>query len=172
LQTAGELLDHLAALEPHERRGLLDQARAHAGLESTAAIDARERTSTFTVRTLSRPAIPTCPAEGCTQSPCRPGGGLLNPSVVRWWCPAHEHLAEPGDMDERGSGIVLSPSGVPVPYDPAADAAEQAREASRRAQLQTEAEIRAVEAAELRASNEARDAAHRRELPEHMRGPA
>ena len=72
-------------------------------------------------------------------------------------------------MEPVGSGIVLSPSGVPIPFDPVADAADREREQGHRAKREHEAEIRAVEAAELRASNQARDAAHRSELPEHLR---
>jgi hypothetical protein len=117
--------------------------------------------------------FPTCPAEDCDAVPIRPGVGVFyTPNVRRWWCPAHEHLAEPGDLEPRGSGIVYSPAGVPIPYDPAADAADREREQSRRAQLQTEAEIRAVEAAEAHASKQARDEAARSELPPHLRGAA
>ena len=43
LRTAGELLDHVAGLEPHERRAMLDRARADCGLASTSEVDARRR---------------------------------------------------------------------------------------------------------------------------------
>ena len=94
---------------------------------------------------------------------------LHYPGVKRWHCPAHEHLADRATSKRPGEGIKLSPSGVPIPDDPAADAADRDRERSRRAQRKAEAETRAVEAAERRASNEARDAAHQTELPHPLR---
>ncbi len=42
-KAAGELLDHLERLAPCERRALLDQARAAAGLPDTDTIEARQR---------------------------------------------------------------------------------------------------------------------------------
>ena len=41
--SAGELIDHIDALTPAERRAMLDAARAELGLESTEMVDARER---------------------------------------------------------------------------------------------------------------------------------
>lgn len=115
-------------------------------------------------------AFPSCAAEGCNAAPVRAStGAFYHPGVKRWHCDQHAHLAEPGDLEPRGSGLVLSPAGVPVEFDPASDERDRAREESRRAQLKTEAETRAVEAAELRASNRARDAAHQTELPPHLR---
>lgn len=168
LTSAGELIDHLNAMEPGERRALLDQAREECGFEAIATVEARERESTVTLRTISGGGFPECAVDGCNAAPTRLGGFYV-PDVRRWHCEAHEHLAQPGDLEPRGSGIKLSPSGVPVPDDPAADAADRDREASRRAQLQAEAEIRAVDGAELAASNRLRDAAQRAELPAHQR---
>jgi hypothetical protein len=166
LRTAGELIDRLEALEPHERRAMLDHARAEVGLEPTAAVDARRYQPPLAIRSSGGASFPTC--AGCDTAPTR-HGIFYRPDVRRWWCPAHEHEAQPGDLEPIGSGIKLSPAGVPIPDDPAADAGDREREASRRAQLQAQAEIRAVEAAELHASNQARDTAHRRELPAHLR---
>ena len=42
-KTAGELLEHVGGLDPHERRALLDAARIAVGLEATDDVDARER---------------------------------------------------------------------------------------------------------------------------------
>jgi hypothetical protein len=167
IETAGGLLDHLGALEPHERRQLLDQARAEQGLPSTGEIDA-QRPAPLTLRNVAGGGFPSCAAEECNAAPMRLGI-FYDPGVRKWWCPTHVDQAEPGDLEPRGSGLKLSPSGVPIDDNPGADAADRAREASRRAQLEAEAGIRAVEAAELRASNQARDEAHRRELPEHLR---
>jgi hypothetical protein len=41
LTSAGELIDHLDALSPSERRALLDQARKECGLEPSAEVDWR-----------------------------------------------------------------------------------------------------------------------------------
>ena len=166
MRTASDLLDHLDSLEPHERRALLDQARADVGLESTEAADARERLHRSGRSTTS--GIASCAINECANVPVR-HGIFYDPRVRRWHCPEHEHLAEPGDLEPRVSGLKLSPSGVPIDDDPAEEARDRAREASRRAQREAEAADRAVEAAERRASNEARDAAHRSELPAHLR---
>jgi hypothetical protein len=168
--TAGQLIAHLDQLEPHERRAMLNTARKACGLPSVEEVEAsRPKPFDLTVRTTGPSgAFPSCPAEGCTASPTR-YGAFYTPDARKWWCPNHEHLAEPGDLEPRGSGLVYSPAGVPIDFNPAADEADREREASRRAQLQAEGEIRAVEAAELRASNRARDEAHRSELPEHLR---
>jgi hypothetical protein len=172
LHTAGELLDHVGALEPHERRQLLDKARAAAGLEPIADVEGRERVEVATAaarRSMSGGGgFPTCADPECNAAPVR-HGIFYNPAVRRWWCPNHIDQAEPGDLEPRGSGLRLSPAGVPVDDDPAADAADREREASRRAQLEHELEIRAVEAAEAAASKRVRDEASRRELPEHLR---
>ena len=170
LATAGELIDRIGALEPQERRKMLDHARAEVGLPSTAEVDAAQRaTQPLIVRTTGAGgSFPSCADPECNAVPMRLGG-FYNPAVRRWWCPNHVDQAEPGDLEPRGSGIKLSPSGVPIPDDPAADAADLDREASRRTQLEAEAEIRAIEAAEHRRSREARDEAHQRELPEHLR---
>jgi hypothetical protein len=90
--TAGQLLDRLEGMTPAQRRDLLDQARAEAGLPQSAEIDRQQRAQTITVRTVSRPPIPMCPADGCTQIPAR-HGMPYDPGVRRWHCRAHEHLA-------------------------------------------------------------------------------
>jgi hypothetical protein len=115
--------------------------------------------------------FPECADPECNAVPMRLGI-FYNPGVRRWWCPNHADRAEPGDLEPRGSGLRLSPSGVPIEFNPAADSADRERAASRRARSDAEAGIRAAEAAEQRASKQARDAAHRRELPAHLRGPA
>jgi hypothetical protein len=167
--TAGQLIEHLEGLEPHERRAMLNAARKTLGLPTVEEIEAAQQPKPLQVRTTGAGgSFPTCPAKGCGVSPTR-HGIFWSPDCRKWWCPAHEHLAEPGDLEPRGSGIKLSPVGVPVDDDPAVDARDRAREASRRAQLEAQADDRAVEAAEARASKEAADAAHRRELPAYFR---
>jgi hypothetical protein len=167
LSTVGDALDLVGALESPERRALLDRTRVECGLPSTAEVEAA-KPKPLQVRTVGRSAFPECAAEGCSSAPMR-AGIFYNPGVVRWHCPTHEHLAEPGDLEPRGSGLVLSPSGSLINFDPAADAADREREASRRSQLAAQAADRAAEAAELRASKQASDAAHRQELPAYFR---
>ena len=166
--TAGGLLDYLAQLEPHQRRGILDRARAEVGLPSVEEVES-QRPKPLRVRTTGAGgSFPTCAAKGCNAVPMR-FGAFYNPVVRRWHCPAHEHLAEPGDLEPRGSGLKLSPSGVPIPDDLIDDQRERDREeidANRRA---TQTEQRAVEAAEHNRSKQARDEAHRSELPPHLR---
>jgi hypothetical protein len=167
--TAGELLDHVEALEPAERRAMLNTARKALGLPSVEELEAQQpRPFTLNIRTGVSGGFPSCPAEGCTASPTR-NGIFYSPDCRKWWCDAHADQAQPGDLEPRGSGLVYSSAGVPIDFDPAADEADRAREESRRAQLQAQAEIRAVEAAEAAKSKRVSDEAHRRELPEHLR---
>lgn len=42
MQTAGELIDHIASATPPERKVMIDQARAELGLPSTTDIEAQE----------------------------------------------------------------------------------------------------------------------------------
>jgi hypothetical protein len=168
--TAGELVDYLDGLEPHERRALLNKARASVGLPSVEEIEAAQP-KPLQVRTVNGGSFPSCAAEECNAAPMRLGI-FYNPDVKRWHCPAHEHLAEPGDLEPRGSGLTYSPSGSIIEVDPADDERDRQREESRAAQLEAQTADRAVEAAELRASKQASDEAHRSELPEHLRGAA
>jgi hypothetical protein len=167
LKTVGDALDLVAALEPLERRALLDSARTDCGLPSTAEVDAAQP-KPLTVALVNGGSFPSCPAPGCDAAPVRMGI-FYTPDVRKWWCPNHEDQAAPGDLLPRGSGLTYSPSGSIIEVDPADDERDRAREESRRAQLEAEAADRAVEAAELRASKEAGDAAHRRELPAYFR---
>jgi hypothetical protein len=70
-QTAGELLDHLEAITPAERRELLDHARADAGLPPTSDIDDRRRAEVATVANSMRgnAALQRCPGATRTHSP-------------------------------------------------------------------------------------------------------
>ena len=156
-------------MDAQERRALLDRARAEVGLEPTADVDARDHFAALQ-RTRVTPGggVPFCAAEGCNSIPAR-FGVPYEPDARCWWCGEHVDQAAPGDMEPRGSGLRLSPAGVPVPDDPDDDARERERadrEAERRTEQQRE---RAVDAAELRRSREARDAAAHSELPPHLR---
>jgi hypothetical protein len=170
LKTVGDALDLVAALEPAERRRVLNHARKAIGLQSVEEVEAAQPKPLRVRTTGAGGGFPTCAADGCNAAPVRASTGVFyHPGVRRWWCPDHEHLAEPADLEAPGSGIKLSPVGVPIPDEAAADERDRVREASRRAQRQAEGETRAVEAAEARASKQASDAAFRQTLPEHLR---
>ena len=47
-----------------------------------------------------------CPAPDCDAVPTTSTGSWLV-NVTRWHCPAHVHLAAPGDMDDLGCGVRL-----------------------------------------------------------------
>jgi hypothetical protein len=170
LKTVGDALDLVAALEPAERRRVLNHARKQVGLPTVEEVEAAQPRP-LTVRTVNGGGgFTSCAVQGCNTAPTR-AGIFYSPDVNRWHCDAHAHLAGPHDLQPRRLEMRLSPSGVPVD-DPAEDERDRAREESRAAQLQAQAETRAVEAAEAHASNQARDAAHRQELPEHFRRAA
>ena len=54
-QTVGDLLDRLESSGPAQRRLLLDQARAGAGLKPTAAVEAERRVARQPARASARP---------------------------------------------------------------------------------------------------------------------
>ena len=155
--TVGEALDRLEAADPAERRALLDEARAAAGLPSIEAVEARERVETFNrTRVVEGPlrdargrAPAICSAEGCSNvQPDPHGRGIAMLPVTRWWCAEHECSAAPGDLEPyTGPRLAFSPSGAIVDLDEqAAEAAKAAaqRERSRRVELEArQAERRA-----------------------------
>jgi hypothetical protein len=167
-KSAAELVGHLDQLAPGERRALLDQARAAAGLPDIETVENQERIHHLITKVDVDPAMQACHHKGCPAVPTTPVGAWRPVNVRRWWCPDHEHLAEPGDMVDQGSGIRLSPSGVPVPVG-LDDQREQAAAESHRAQQQARHADRAVEAATHAQHEQAKRAAIKRELPPHLR---
>jgi hypothetical protein len=146
---------------------VLNHARKTIGLPTVEEVEAAQP-NPLQVRRVNGGAFPSCGAAGCTAAPMR-ASIFYHPNARKWWCDQHIDQAEPGDLEPPGSGIKLSPVGVPIPDDPAEDARDRAREESRAAQLKARAETRAVEAAEARASKQESDAAFRQTLPEHLR---
>ena len=166
-RSAGELLDHLDSLDPAERRKLLNKARVDVGLEDTDAVDARRRIETEITRVHLDPGLQVCHAADCNAMPLTETGGWRSVRCRRWFCAAHEHLADPGDLDDLGTGVKLSPAGVLVPDIPAEDEREAAADESRRRQQQARHADRAADAdAE---HQQARREQLARELPEHLR---
>jgi hypothetical protein len=170
MYTAGELLDHLAGLEPHERRDLLDRARAEVGLEPTGTVDTRS-TVNARLAVSDDPRVQSCHAAGCRQIPVDASGALRLVDVRRWHCPDHEHLARAGDMDPVPSPWKLSPAGVPVPNVPDDDGREAAIAESRRAELEALDQEAAAGAAEMDSTESALADRMRRETPAGVPAP-
>ena len=177
MRTAGELLDHLERLEPHERRALLDRARVESGLAPTADVEAVERSARASqagsVIAARYSGLTICHGKTsaglrCNQIPMTNYGVPRQVNVAAWHCAEHIGQARPGDIDPLPSPWRYSPSGAIVENDPAEEARAAAEAESRRRRLESDLADRAVEAAELHASKQASDAAHRRELPPHL----
>jgi hypothetical protein len=167
-KTAGELLDHLEGLAPGERRALLDQARVAAGLPDTEEVDFRRSIRHHIEKVHTDPSLQSCHGPDGSAVPTTPTGSWRAVNVRRWYCDEHRHLAAPNDMADLGSGIRLSPSGVPIPVS-LDDQREQAAAESHRAQQQARHADRAVEAAVHAEHEQAKRAAFKRELPPHLR---
>jgi hypothetical protein len=166
--TAGELLDHLDGLDPHERRTLVDRARAECGLASTEEVDSDRRADA-----MFRPgkgfAVQRCAIADCTNMPTNGLGAIVEVDARRWHCSVHEHLAGPEDMQPHGSGLRYTEGGVMVPIDPADDARERARMESEAADREARYEERTVDVA-ARADREAGKREQlARELPDHLK---
>jgi hypothetical protein len=101
MRTAGELLDHLAQMTQPQRRKLHNRARVQNGLETVEDVEAHARfeaaNETARRRAAARP-IPSCVIWG--RHPTGPGGMPEEvPPARRWHCAAHEHLAQPDEME-------------------------------------------------------------------------
>ena len=163
--SAGELLDHVEALEPAQRRQLLDRARSEVGLPSTETVDAMRR-----IQSATKPfGLITCAAEGCAATPTRLGI-FYDPGVQRWRCPQHIGEALPGDMEPRRLHLRRTPSGAIVEVDPADDQRERTRAESHRAERAARDAEAQAEAVEMRRHEQARRAQIESELPAQMRG--
>jgi hypothetical protein len=177
MRTAGELIDHLDGLEPHERRAMLNQARGECNLPPTADVEASERAAfaskAGSVIAARYGGLTICHGKTsaglrCNAVPLTSHGVPRQIMVAAWHCAEHIGQARPGDMDPLPSPWRYSPSGAIVENDPAEEARAAAEAESRRRRLESDLADRAVDAAELHASKQASDAAHRRELPPHL----
>jgi len=173
-RTAGDLLDRLAAMEPVERRQMLDIARVECGLEPTAEVDARERSTAATIGMApgsGNPLLHSCSAAKCREIPRTEAGAWREVNVRRWWCEQHRHLAGEDDMRPVPLPWKLSPSGSLIPNDEADEASEAARVESRRAELAArDDESRAI-AAEMADTERAMAERARRETPAGVPSP-
>jgi hypothetical protein len=166
-RTAADLLDELAAMEPGERRALMDQARVAVGLPDTDTIEARQRVHGINRVELVQ-GLQRCHAPDCDAVPTTPAGSWALVNVARWHCPAHAHLAGPGDMTDAGCGVRYSEHGVLVPDEPGADARAASEAESRRAQQRAQQADRDRDAAAYAEHRAAQAEQLRAELPEHL----
>jgi hypothetical protein len=173
LSTAGELLDRLETADPASRRALLDRVRQDVGLRTTGEVEDQRRydAASLAGRMRARANSPyqLCHAPDCNAAPRDELTGA--PAITdarKWWCPAHLDQAGPGDMEPRGSGIRISESGALVPVDEAAEEAEQAREESRRRQLEERLAERQPDVEAPRERDQARREQYERELPDEL----
>jgi hypothetical protein len=169
MTTAGDMLDALEGMTPEARRRLLDRAREHADVPTTAEVKAKaaRKVSAPMINEDARDeigrALQVCSASGCKTFPIDPTTGAHVPHVARrWWCDVHSHLAAPGDLEPWTMRIGYGPSGAIVFLDELERDAEIAkREAERRA-----AELEARRAARIAEwpALQAEDAAQARAL--------
>jgi hypothetical protein len=151
VENVGALLADVQQLDPAQRRGLLDRARAGVGLAPVHQVEAAERVAAATasakVRAAATSPWQTCPQ--CGAVPLTAAGSVAPSAVKRWHCDEHAHLAAPGDLEPRAA-LAWGRNGW---TDGEADAAEASREAaaeeSRRHAREERATARAAEAAEL-----------------------
>jgi hypothetical protein len=155
-RTAGELIDRIEAASPEQRRIMLDRAREGAGLKRSAAIDAEAIRHPGSGRDAQGRSLQLCHADGCMNYPLDAGGGWAPAAAKKWFCPEHEHLAEPGDLDPPED---LEPdfdwrTMSPRPRREVRERMEQEErereEKQRERERQAEAEYEAIEAAKER----------------------
>ena len=149
IETMGDALDAIENADPATRRALLDRAREGAGLLSTERTEQRRAYDLANPQssTGARSEFPICAAPECRSFPVNEVGAHARTHVRRWWCAAHEHLAQPGDLEPRTSGIRYTRTGSLEFAD----------------EVEAEAERARVEAESRRKRNEAREAQRREE---------
>ena len=174
MSTAGELLDHLEASGPAERRELLDHARSRAGLDDTETVDgirrARMASDAGRARAAANSPWQLCHADGCNVQPMNSLGAPMMVSARRWFCDQHRHLAQPGDMEPPGPGVRISESGALVPIDEHEKAREAAKAESRRVELEARLAESEAGADAVREYRRAREEEVRRLLPPGVPG--
>ena len=119
----GQMLDELGGLDQAQTRQRLDWAREQAGLVSATEAE-RNRAERHFENELARISPPpppkwsplqACPAPGCNAIPADENGALVETDLEQFWCPRHEHLAAPGDLEKHVPAIIgLSTTGAPV----------------------------------------------------------
>ena len=113
-RTSEDALERLERLGPAGQRQWLDEARQAVGLASASELEQAKADAKWESAWQSlQPPGPErwsewqgCPAQGCRARPTNPSGALRPVSVNRWWCPRHEHLAGPSDLEEYEPPVV------------------------------------------------------------------
>lgn len=167
IRTVQDALDHLEDVGDDGRRALLDRAREQEGLMPTREQVEHDR---FVATNRALQGRPRPPLPECAICHCRPtdptGMPVANPPRVRrWHCAAHEHLAQPGDLE---------PSPLPVDahfgyVDPDEVAREKRADQLRAEEDHHRREQRAHEVAERVAAEQASEARLGDELPPGFR---
>lgn len=166
--TVHEVGEWLAALEPGQRRRLLDLARRKAGLPSIHQVEQRQSFEAAQragdLRRAEDSPWQICHAEGCTAVPTDPVTSLqIAVDARRWFCEQHRDQAQLGDLEPRPP-LRMSPSGLGV-IDEAEEEAEQMRQAADARRRAAEREAKLAE----RAAEQAERDAHERALAELWR---
>ncbi|MGH2964306.1 MAG: hypothetical protein ACRDMH_02850 [Solirubrobacterales bacterium] len=123
-ETVGDALDLFGRATAAERRAYAEAARLATGAP-TLDEEARQRASIVASRfPMEAPAPPQrdaegkaiqqCHAEGCENVSTSREGALRPVADRRWFCPAHEHLAAPGDDEPIPEGIPIDRFGQPM----------------------------------------------------------
>jgi hypothetical protein len=120
MRTIDDLLTHLERIGQVGRRQLLNEVRHDLGLPTAETVDARRDNEArsralahLPRREMDGSTFTNCAADGCLEVPLSPQTGTPIPTrAKKWHCPAHEHLAEPGDMDDWSLRIRYSASGA------------------------------------------------------------
>jgi hypothetical protein len=157
IDTAGDALDRLEAASPDERRRMLDQARAAAGLRPTGEID-RDRRWEAMQASLPLSGRPprdeagythqSCAEPGCRAFPVDPTtGAMAKTNAKRWRCEEHRAGHEQ-DMEPWTRTLRYGRSGQPI-WDNDNEAEDEAKrvehelERARKRREQIQAERRA-----------------------------
>jgi hypothetical protein len=165
VKSVGAVARGLEQLSHHERRRLLDILRRRVGLDDTKTVEQQREykaaNEAGAVRASMNSGWQIChgknsDGQNCNAIPMSSLGVPCETPVRKWFCEAHRDQARPGDMEPRGSGLYIGPSGVIKEIDEAEQARAAAEAESRRAQLEAEAATREPEAEAARAHAQAR----------------
>ena len=163
-RTVGDALRVVENSGPAERRAL-HLARTRVGLEDTHTVDAHQRVelASHAARVAATSPWQMCGEPSCNVAPLNNLGAPIAVDVRRWWCERHRDLAQPGDLEPRGSGVRMAPSGALI-IEEGEEARAAAEAESRRVLHEDRRAERQVEAVEQAEGERLRAAAFRREL--------
>jgi hypothetical protein len=182
METVGDLLDVVEALDEGERRLVLDRCRERAGLETATDVDDKQQLESLQQEIVRRGSVERdsdglahqlCAHEGCTVEPINEKTGTpARTAAKRWWCPTHRGGHE-ADMQPFQFGWTFAKSGAILSGDEVAQREaeaerERVRLESRRRAREAEQAQRLGEADEVADVERARRARLERETPRGM----